>query len=83
MKIVPEWARTVGAMRDRGKPGDVRSYCPRCRAEGAVDPAAFALMRGDRFSLVNHREPCTLTPGCGGRMKFRIRRSVYLPLWSW
>ena len=81
----PDWTSCVGKMREtRDEGGDfaVTVSCTACDEGRLVDLEALCMEMGARFSLINRRARCRLTPGCRGWNRFFYQSGVMRPLWT-
>lgn len=76
----PPWARTLGAMIDRGV--EVRVICEGSCSYIDLDLAGLAARVGRDYSLIGRRCRCRITPGCGSWNRFHYLLGVYRPLWT-
>jgi len=61
----------------------IKVICDRCRADKEFTPAeieALAAKTSYRYSLVNRRCKCRLTPGCDGWNRFFYHWGVFRPM---
>lgn len=61
----------------------IKVICDTCKADKEFTPAdieALAAKTSYRYSLVNRRCKCRLTPGCDGWNRFYYLRGVYRPM---
>ena len=78
MSVLLESVENLGKMLVGGRP--VRAHCERCGATKeftAEDIEALAAKVGWRYSLIDRRCKCRLTPGCDGWNRFEYRQGVW------